>query len=57
MESLYKIGAENSVSNKEGKYDYLILDEFSSLCRQIFSITMDENRYLNAIAFERLINV
>jgi len=54
MESLYKIGAKNSASKKEGKYDYLILDEFSSLCRQFFSATMDENRYLNATAFERL---
>jgi len=55
MEFLYKIGAENSSSNKEGKYNYLILDEFSSLCRQFFSMTMDENRYLNVIIFERLI--
>jgi len=55
MESLYKIGAENSASNKGGKYDYLILDEFSSLCRQFFSTTMDENRYLNVIVLERLI--
>jgi len=55
MESLYKIGAKKSASNKEGKYNYLILDEFSSLCRQFFSTTMDENRYLNVIMFERLI--
>jgi len=55
MESLYKIGAKNSASNKEGKYDCLILDAFSSLCRQFFSTTMDENRYLNVIVFERLI--
>jgi len=54
MESLHKIGAENSASNK-GEYNYLILDEFSSLCRQFFSSTMDENRLVNAIIFERLI--
>jgi len=55
MESLYKIGAKKSASKKEGKYNYLILDEFSYLCRQFFSTTMDENRYLNTITFERLI--
>jgi len=34
-----------------GEYNYLILDEFSSLCRQFFFSTMDENRLINAIIF------
>jgi len=55
MESLYKIGAKNNADNKGGEYDYLVLDEFGSLCRQFFSSTMDENRLINAIVFERLI--
>jgi len=55
MESFHKIGVENSACNKGGEYNYLILDEFSSLCIKFFSSTMDENILVNAIIFERLI--
>lgn len=55
MESLYKISGENSMFDLKGKYDYVILDEFSSLCRQFFSTTMDAHRYINSIVFENLI--
>jgi len=55
MESLYKISGNTSTDGKEPSYDILVLDEIVALINQFFSPTMDENRLVNFIIFEKLI--
>jgi len=55
MDSLHKISEEYCIIGEVQTYDYIILDEFASLCRKFFSSTMDNHRYIAARCFERLI--